>query len=59
MVRFPEEEAALLNPAGDQVVDGGDAELPAEGVGQIVLVQVGQLSQLVQAQVFLDRKSVV
>ena len=54
MVRLPEEEAALLNAAGDQVVDGGDPELPAEGVGQVIFIQVGQLSQLVQAQVLLE-----
>ena len=54
VVRLPEEKAALLNAAGDQVVDGGHAELPAEGVGQVILVQVGQLGQLVQVQVLLE-----
>ena len=33
MVCFPQKEAALIYPPGDQVVDGRGAEFPAEGVG--------------------------
>ena len=53
MVCLPEKKTAFFKSAGDQAVNGRHAELPAEGVGQIILVQVRQLSQLLQVQVFL------
>ena len=33
MVGLPQQEPALLHPAGNKVVNRGGAELPAEGVG--------------------------
>ena len=54
VVRFPQKEAAFLDAAGDEVIDGGDPKLPPEGVGQVIFIEVGQLGQLVQAQVFLE-----
>ena len=53
VVRLPQKEAALLDTAGNEVADGGGAELLLKGVGQVVLVDVGHLRQLVQRQVFL------
>ena len=54
MVRLTQEKAALLNPAGDEIADGGGAELPLKGVSQMVFVDVGHLRQLVQGEVFLE-----
>ena len=53
MVGLPQEESALLHPPGDEIINGRSVKLPAEGVGQVILVHMGQLSQLVQAQIFL------
>lgn len=54
MVGLPQEKAALLNAAGDEVADGGGVELLPEGVGQVVFVDMQHLRQLVQGQVFLE-----
>ena len=45
---------AFLQTAEDQVIDGGDAILPLECVGQIVFIHVPLLRQLVQSQRFLE-----
>ena len=54
MVGLPQEKAALLNAAGDEVADGGGVELLPEGVGQMVFVDMQHLRQLVQGQVLLE-----
>ena len=48
-----QEPLALLDPAGDQIIDGGDAVFPLEGVGHVIFVDAGLLRQQVQGQILL------
>ncbi len=54
VVRLLEQEAALLDAPGDEVADGGGLKLLPEGVGEVVLVHVHHVRQLVQGQVLLE-----
>lgn len=54
VVCLPQEKAALFNTAGDQIADGRGAEFPAKGVGQVELVEMGQLGQLLQSQTLFE-----
>ena len=54
VVGFGQEEAALLDAAGDEVADGRGVELLAEGMGEVVFIDVHQPGQLFQGEVFLE-----
>ena len=53
-VGFCQKILAFLNPLCDHIVDGGSAVLPLEGMGQVVLVHMSILCQLLQSQCFLE-----
>ncbi len=44
---------AFPDAAGEQVIDGGRAVFPAEGVGQVIFADMGHRSQIVKGQAFL------
>lgn len=43
IVRLLKKGAALLNPAGDEAVDRGAAEFPAEGVNRVIFIAMRRL----------------
>ena len=51
IVGVGEQKAALLGAPGNKVADGGDIILFAEGVDQVIFVDVGNGRQLVQGQI--------
>ena len=38
MIRLRQEPFALPDPAGDQVIDGGDPIFPLEGMGHVIFI---------------------
>ena len=53
-VGFGKQVFAFLQPAGDHVIDRGDAIFPLEGMGEIVFVHVCFFCQLIQRQGFFE-----
>ena len=49
-----EKVEALLNPAGEQIVDRGDSVFPAESVSQIIFADMSHRSQIVKSQIFFE-----
>ncbi len=49
-----QEVQALLNPAGQKIIDRRRAVFPAEGMDQIVLAYMGYGGQIVQGQAFFE-----
>ncbi len=49
-----QEVQALLNPAGQKIIDRRRAVFPAEGMDQIVFAYMGYGGQIVQGQAFFE-----
>ena len=54
MVGLAQEETALINASGVQIVDGGGAELFFKSMNKVIFIHMRQFRQLFQRDVFLE-----